>query len=122
MSNSDKILDLSVIEEMLYGQKDYIVEFAEAAIDSFSEFNHDFGKYLNARDFDGFQKTGHKIKPVLEILKIELLLDKYNYGKEIISEEKPQKISDKLIEEVSKMTTQIIKELSELAKLDEDSE
>ncbi len=103
---------------MLYGKKEYIVEFTDAAIDSFAEFNHDFNKYLTVGDLEGFRRAGHKIKPILELLGIEIMLDCYEKGKEILREENTEIGIEKIIDKVSKTTQQVIKELNEISAAD----
>jgi hypothetical protein len=107
------LIDFSGVEEMLYGEEKFITEFSEAAVTSFSEFKDNYEKYLLIRDETNFRKAGHKIKPVAQMLKLDLILDEYEHAKTLLWDEKPD---EELRESSKKMKTicsQVIKELKE---------
>jgi hypothetical protein len=85
---------------MLYGEEKYISEFSEAAVESFSEFNNNYKKFLLIRDETSFRKAGHKIKPVAQMLGLQQIVDEYEHGKTLIWEEKPDK---ELIDSINKI-------------------
>lgn len=98
---------------MLYGEEKYIQEFAEAAISSFKEFSENYQQYLLERDETNFRKTGHKIKPVLQMLSLEQLLEEYEHAKTLIWDKKPDEELVQSAKKVQKICTQVIEELEE---------
>ena len=89
MSDPEKIVDFSTLNEMLFGESKYIKEFAEAAILSFREFRENYTLILLKRDEVNFRKAGHKIKPVAQMLGVDMILEEYEHAKTLIWEEKP---------------------------------
>ena len=84
MGDSNKLIDLSTLNEMLYGEEAYIKEFAEAALTSFSEFKENYCLYLLNEDEINFRKTGHKIKPVAQMLGLEQIVSEYEHAKSLL--------------------------------------
>ncbi len=72
MNKENKIVDFSSITEMLFGDETNIKEFAKAAIISFTDFQHQYNTYLLSGDELNFRKAGHKIKPVAQLLNLDL--------------------------------------------------
>ena len=101
---------------MLYGEASYIKEFAVAAITSFQEFQENYSTFLLERDEVNFRKAGHKIKPVAQMLALEMILDEYELAKSLIWDEAE---STKLKSSVKKMNAicdQVLLELKELSE------
>lgn len=98
---------------MLYGEEKYIQEFAEAAINSFEEFSKNYKQYLLERDETNFRKAGHKIKPVLQMLGLEQVLEEYEHAKTLIWDNKPDEELIQSAAKVQKMCTKVIEELEE---------
>jgi hypothetical protein len=96
---------------MLYGEEKYIQEFAEAAISSFQEFSDNYKKFLLVRDETNFRKAGHKIKPVIQMLKVDQILEEYEHAKTLIWDESPQKDLEDSVEKVQTVCGKVIKEL-----------
>jgi HPt (histidine-containing phosphotransfer) domain-containing protein len=109
-----KLIDFSSLNEMLYGDEAYIREFVEAAMTSFSEFNESYKRYLINRDEANFRKAGHKIKPVAQMLGLDVLNEEYEKGKSLIWEERPEQELNDSIEKVDTICTQVLKELEEV--------
>lgn len=90
---------------MLFGESKYIVEFCEAALDSFTEYGAHYNQYLLARDETQFRKAGHKIKPVAQMLGLDNLLEEYENAKILLQTES----SDQFLEESVQRVDEIIK-------------
>lgn len=112
-SNKDSLIDFSGVHEMLYGEEKFIQEFSEAAIQSFSEFQESYKNYLLARDETNFRKTGHKIKPVAQMLGLGQIIEEYEYAKTLIWDEEPDQKLKESVEKIDKICTKVLKELEE---------
>lgn len=66
---------------MLYNDDAYVKEFCDASVISFSEFKSNFRRNLMEEDLEGLRRTGHKIKPVAKMLKLDPLLNIYEKSK-----------------------------------------
>ena len=98
-----KYVSYDIISDMLYGDDDYILEFAEAAIQSFEEFSDHYKQYLLAKEETPFRKAGHKIKPIAQMIGVSVIVDEYEHGKKLIHEDadsKKLKASSKKIEHI----------------------
>lgn len=80
-----RLIDFSSLQELLFGEPKYIKEFAEAAVDSFSEFGEHYSLYLPARNEDSLRKAGHKIKPVAQMLGLQQIIDEYEQAKVLLA-------------------------------------
>lgn len=96
---------------MLYGEEKFIKEFSEAAITSFSEFREHYYKFLLNRDETNFRKAGHKIKPVAQMLGLDLIVEEYEYAKTLIWDDKPDEDLKKSADKMQDICSTVIKEL-----------
>lgn len=103
---------------MLFGEAKYIKEFAEAAVISFEEFKENYTLFLINRDEVNFRKAGHKIKPVAQMLGLNMILEEYELAKSLIWEEQPD---TKLGHSSQKMGSIIDKVISELKEVSENT-
>lgn len=113
MDNEKSLVDLSTLKEMLYGEETYIKEFTDAAVISFSEFKEHYSTYLLQRDEVSFRKAGHKIKPVAQMLGLDLIIEEYENAKTLLWDEKSDDdlvTSSKMMEGIC---DRVIKELTE---------
>ncbi|MTI88052.1 MAG: taurine dioxygenase [Balneolaceae bacterium] len=99
---------------MLYGEEKYIIEFAEAAIISFTEFSRNYTTYLHQHNETDFRKAGHKIKPVAKMLGIEQIIDEYEHGKTLIWDEKPEEDLKESSEKITCICDEVIDELQQI--------
>lgn len=104
-------IDYDLISELVYGEKAYIKEFAEATEQSFTEFRTNYRKYLLQRDETNFRKAGHKIKPVAQMLNINSVVDEYEHAKRLIWDEEDQEKLEKSVIKIEEICDQIIHEL-----------
>jgi len=116
LSNTDKLVNFSTLNEMLYGEEKYIQEFANAAVSSFNEFKENYETYLTQRDEIHFRKAGHKIKPVAQMLGLDLIIEEYEYAKTLIWEEKSDDALKKSCEKMSGICNQVLSELNDITQ------
>lgn len=114
MGKDNSYIDREKIDELLYRQEDFIKEFAHAAEHSFREFSSNYSKYLLERDETNFRKAGHKIKPIAQMLEIDVIVDEYEYAKTLLWDEKPTKKLEQSAERIQSICDQVIQELREL--------
>ena len=107
MSTENGPIDFQIIRDMLYNDDAYVKEFCDASVISFSEFKSNFRRNLTEEDLEGLRRTGHKIKPVAKMLKLDPLLDIYEKSKSLLmdggdpeKEEKYAKQMDEYVEEI----------------------
>lgn len=108
------IVDKQVIIDLLYGDEDYVSEFATASVESFTEFKTQFAKSMKERDMETLRKAGHKIKPVAQMMKLDAVITMYETSKIMLEEEAPDEEIMKLIVNMNKFCTQLLKELKQL--------
>ena len=114
MNIQQPIIDKQVIVDLLYGDEEYVSEFATASVESFTEFKSQFAKSLKARDMEGLRKAGHKIKPVAQMMKLDAVINMYETSKIMLEEGAPDEEIKKLAQNMNKFCTQLIKELKQL--------
>lgn len=114
MDKPDKIVDFSSVAEMLFGEDEFIREFADAAIQSFTEFQTNFSLFLKDRDESNLRKAGHKIKPVAQMLNVQMLVDEYEHSKILLTDNRS---NDELDASVIKMNSICNKVLAELHQI-----
>ncbi len=99
---------------MLYDDEDFIAEFCDAAIESFSEFSNSYEEHLLNRDEPPLRKAGHKIKPVAQMIGVEVIVDEYEHAKEMLHNDNPDKDLRKSVNKVKRITRELIEELDKL--------
>lgn len=114
MESQKKVVDRQVIIDLLYGDEEYISEFAAASIESFTEFKNQFEKNLKERDMESLRKTGHKIKPVAQMMKLDTVITMYETSKILLEQDAPDEEINKLIARMNKFCSQLLQELKEL--------
>ena len=114
MEPDKPLVDRDLVVELLYGDEEYVEEFAEASIESFSEFKENFKRYVRARDMENLRKTGHKIKPVAQIMKLDTLLSMYEESKSLLEEEASDQEINNLVDKINKYCNTLLKELKDL--------
>ena len=117
MSEDEKLVDFSTLKEMLYGETKYMQEFADAAVTSFNEFQENYSKFLLIRDEVNFRKAGHKIKPVAQMLGLELILEEYEHAKTLIWDEKPDPYLKSSVDKMDGICKRVLAELQDVASL-----
>jgi len=113
-NNKQNLIDIDKIYKMLFNEQKYVIEFAEASIQSFSEFSDNYSKYLLDKDMENLRKAGHKIKPVVQMLEIDDILEEYEKAKEMLVDERPQKELEKSINKIKVICDQAISEFQQI--------
>lgn len=114
METQKPIVDRQVIVNLLSGDEEYVREFAIASVDSFSEFRREFEASLKNRDEEHLRKTGHKIKPVAQMMQLEPIITMYESSKIMLEEDAPDEDIQKLIARMNSYCNELLKELKEL--------
>lgn len=112
-----QFIDPDKIQNMLFHDAGYIIEFCEAGITSFEDFVDHYSHNLLARNMEDLRKAGHKIKPGAQMMGADEVVDEYEHAKSLLNNNAG---SDQLKESIKKMTsicTSIQDELSHLAKI-----
>lgn len=110
------IVNKQIIIDLLFGDEEYVSEFAEASIVSFSEFKNNFQQALRMRDLLMLKKAGHKIKPVTQMMNLTPILEMYEKSKSILEDgtEASEKDLGELINNMKLYCDALLEELEEL--------
>ncbi len=103
------------IEELMFNEGEYIIEFCEAGLSSYAEFSGNFVKHLQNRDLEGLKNTGHKIKPGLQMMGAEVILEEYENAKQLLESEAGEEQINKSIEKMTGFCDTVEKELKYMA-------
>jgi hypothetical protein len=114
MDLNNKIVDKQVIVDLLYGDDDYFNEFISVSIDSFTEFKDNYRQSMRMRDMENLRKTGHKIKPVAQMMKLDPILEMYEESKELLEAEAPDKQLSDLMDKMNDYSEKLIRELKDM--------
>lgn len=108
------LIDKKLVSDMLFGEDKYIAEFAEASIQSFSEFSKNYRKYLIQKDLENFRRAGHKIKPVVQMLHLNQILEEYEDAKKMIEEDSPEKELQNSANKITRICDQVIQDFKKM--------
>ncbi len=108
------IVDREVIKNLLYGDDDYLDEFVQVSIISFTEFKENFDKHLSNRDLASLRTTGHKVKPVAQMMNLHGLLELYEKSKLVIQDNLSDEELNTVLEKMDAYCEILLKELENL--------
>jgi len=108
-------IDIQLIRDMLYNDEAYVNEFCEASVTSFQEFNDNFRKNVMEEDLENLRRTGHKIKPVAKMLKLDPILEIYEKSKILISDGVDQDLKKQYVQEMDQYCQSILDQLERRA-------
>ncbi len=108
------IVERQIIKDLLYGDEDYLEEFVKVSIISFTEFKEKFELNLSERDLPTLRTTGHKVKPVAQMMNLYGLLELYEEAKDIIDQNKPDDELNVVLNNMNKYCTLLLEELNEM--------
>ena len=114
MSLNKSIINREVIKSLLYGDEDYLDEFVEVSIISFKEFKDNFDKHLSNRDLASLRTTGHKVKPVAQMMNLTGLLELYERSKLIIQDNLSDDELNDVLQQMDAYCETLLNELSNL--------
>lgn len=115
MNNS--IVDREVIKNLLYGDEDYLDEFVEVSIISFKEFKDNFDKHFTNRDLASLRTTGHKVKPVAQMMNLHGLLELYERSKLVIQDNMSDDELNSVLNKMDAYCEVLLKELENLIEV-----
>lgn len=115
MTSANGPIDFQIIKDMLYNDESYVDEFCEASVSTFSEFQTNFRKNLLDEDLEQLRRTGHKIKPVAKMLKLDPLLEMYERAKELLNKGGSDKEKQEIADKMDNYCQQILDQLKERA-------
>lgn len=104
------------ISEMLFGDDSYIVEFCEAGITSFSEFNENFTIHLRNRNLEELRNAGHKIKPGAQMMGADQVVHEYTKAKTMLEDDASKEKLEKSVKAMDLICSTILKELNNLSQ------
>lgn len=113
MDANNPLVERQLIVDLLYGDENYIKEFAEASVDSFTEFQDHFKEALVENDEIKLRNAGHKVKPVAQMMNLYQILEMYEKSKDLIGTNSTDEIKQ-LIREMDSYCEKLLKELKEL--------
>lgn len=110
-----QIIKPNKIEKLMFNEGEYIIEFCEAGLTSYREFIENYEKHMRSRNIEGLQKAGHKIKPGLQMMGADIVLEEYEHAKGLLQSEATDKEINRSIEKMSDFCNIITRELENLA-------
>lgn len=111
MSKNKDPIDFQIIKDMLYNDDAYVKEFCDASVISFSEFKSNFRRNLMDEDLETLRRTGHKIKPVAKMLKLDPLLEIYEKSKLLLMEGGDMDLKEEYANEMDLYCEEILNQL-----------
>lgn len=111
MTSEKGPIDFQIIRDMLYEDDAYVKEFCDASVISFSEFKSNFRKNLMEEDLETLRRTGHKIKPVAKMLKLDPLLEIYEKSKILLSDGGDPELKEQYAKEMDQYCQKILDQL-----------
>ncbi|WP_138429974.1 Hpt domain-containing protein [Fodinibius saliphilus] len=104
------------IKDMLFDDAEYVIEFCEAGLSSFGEFEEGFGTHLRDRNMEELRKAGHKIKPGAQMMGADEVIEEYERAKELLENDASDQELDDSIDTMEGYCNSIKDELKTLAK------
>lgn len=111
-----KYIEPDKISEMLFNESEYVIEFCEAGVLSFTEFKDNFHNHLLDRNMKQLREAGHKIKPGAKMMGADEVVDNYEKAKVRLEEEAPDEELKELVDTMDSICATIIDELEHLAQ------
>ncbi len=115
MAPEKPLIDKQIIVDLLFGDEDYVSEFAAASVESFTEFKENFEKSVLNRDMELLRKSGHKIKPGAMMMKQDEVMNMYEESKNLIENEASDADLQGLVNKMNNYCDLLLGELKEMA-------
>ena len=109
----NNLVDFDKVNDLLENDPAYIREFSEAAISSFTTFQQDYRNNLLERDLEKLRKTGHRIKPVAQMVGVEQINREYERAKELIKREADDEEIHNSVDKIETMCDQVIEDFNQ---------
>lgn len=108
-----KYINFNKIIDMFGGEEEFLEEFCEVAISSFSKFRDEFRLSLRNRDLQHLRHISHRVKPVAQQLSVEVISIECQKAKQRLIHEESDEMLNRSIENVEHICNEIIKEFRE---------
>lgn len=115
MSLKTPLVDVSLVKKMLYEDESYVKEFANASLQSFSEFKESFKNFVMAREMDNLRRAGHKIKPAALMLNLNPIIEMYEASKTLLEENASTEELSIIVDQMDTYCDQVLYEFKEIA-------
>lgn len=115
MAPNEPLIDKQIIIDLLFGDEEYVSEFATASISSFGEFKQHFAESVLNRDIKELRKAGHKIKPGALMMKQDTIIDMYEESKNLLEDEVPDSELQEIVDKMNNYCDRLLAELKEMA-------
>lgn len=115
MNSNKQLVDVQLIRNMLYDDDGYVKEFANASIESFTEFRDAFKVHVLERDMDELRRAGHKIKPAALMLNLNLVIEMYETSKKLLENNAATEDLSDLVSEMENYCNQVLYEFEQIA-------
>jgi hypothetical protein len=114
MDTSKPLFEKQIIVDLLYGDEEYVIEFIDASIESFTEFKNHFEEYLTTRNGEELRNAGHKIKPIAQMLHLDPIIEMYEKSKLLLEEDAPDSEIRELIEQMNVYCERLLSDLHDM--------
>jgi hypothetical protein len=115
MNTNKQLVDVQLIRNMLYDDDGYVKEFANASIESFTEFRDGFKVHVLERDMDELRRAGHKIKPAALMLNLNPVIEMYETSKKLLENNASTEDLTDLVNEMETFCNRVLYEFEEIA-------
>lgn len=89
----DKIIQEKTILDLMYGDKDYFIEFVLASIESFQEFRKMYNIAVRENDLKILRNAGHKINPAALMMNLNRFLELYTATRNLLEENRSEELA-----------------------------
>ncbi len=96
----DICINFDEVIKLIGSDNNHLKEFCEAGIISFTDFKKEYKQHLLNQDLKSLHKSGHRIKPVAQLLGLQTIINYYEKDKQILTDDKSD---EKLKKSVQKM-------------------
>ncbi len=110
----EPLVSRTTIAELLFGDEEYVDQFIDASIDSFTEFRDHFKQNMESGNLNGLKNAGHKIKPVAQILKLDPILEIYEESKSLLENNAADTDIALIVDKMSNYCNRLIEDLISL--------
>lgn len=116
MEYEKPLVNREIIKSLLYGDGDYMQEFIKVSVVSFTEFKENFLLHFLSRDLVKLRATGHKVKPVAQMMSLYGLLEMYEKSKLLLESDSSDNDLRKQADKMDLYCIELIKELEAMVE------
>lgn len=111
-----RFIDPEKIKNMLFNDGEYITEFCEAGVSSLEEFTQNYRTHLLNKDMVSLRKAGHKVRPGVQMMGADKVVEKYEQGKRLIEDKADKETLNISANEMKTLCLSVQQELTQLAE------